>query len=265
MEKKPFLRVAYLGDSHCQGGFGLGSLNWRNRMTAHFLNYFDIVEGHQFCSGGETIGSTMPDGFVIQPPFNSYSNANPIIGRNITAALNVNPDLILILHSGNHFANGFSLEYVKTLYTELAAIMNSAGKKFAFSTAGPRGTYFPGSDVDAYRNLCLQFNAWLIETYPDNCFDIWNELGDSETGLPQNGLLIYDGLHYWDEGHMKMVKACINDAFSVDEITGYDKINAQNLVFVDNGDDTISIRFSKAQMKYLNISSSTNGINFGQL
>lgn len=257
MNKKPFIRVAYMGDSHCVGGFGVGQDNWRNRLTTFFTNYYDVVEAHKFCNGGETIASAMPTGYPVNP-------GTVLTDRNITAALAVDPDLILMLYSGNHFANGYTLSYVQGLYDYLYDYLTGLGQKFAFATAGPRKTFFPGSTLEQYKVLSKDFNTWLIDKYPKNYFDIWQPLADPATDEPYSQYLLGDNLHYNAEGHLQLKNFTIETTYDIDDFLGYDKFKGYNLQFLDKG-TTIDVIFKESYIKYLEILTSDDGITFDSI
>ena len=121
------ITIAYLGDSHCNGGFGLLDSNWINRTNQFFADQGFAVTSYKFCAGGETIRSGMPNWYP-----------GHIAGRSIDDALAVNPDIIFTLYSGNHTAFGIKQDTSKYCYQYLADTLNGLGKRFMFSSIGPR-------------------------------------------------------------------------------------------------------------------------------
>lgn len=240
------INIAYLGDSHCNGGFGLGDSNWINRTTRFFIDQGFTVNAYKFCAGGETIRSGMPGWYP-----------GSISGRNIDAALAVNPDIIFMLYSGNHIANGIKQDTSKFCYLYIADTLNMLGKRWAFSSIGPRQTYYPGSNFDAYNTQADSLNAWLYTTFPGRVFNIWDTLRDKETNKPYSYLLRVDSLHYLSPGHERMWQMTVHDSRDIDSLLGYDKVRGANLSFNSEG-----IHFDGANLKYLDIYGSNDGQSF---
>lgn len=240
------ITIAYMGDSHCNGGFGLGDSNWISRTTAYFTSRGYAVNSYKFCSGGETIKTNMP---LWYP--------GSVSGKSIDNALAVNPDLILILQSGNHVAFGIPQDTSKWCYQKIADTLRLLGKRFLFSDIGPRqNTYSGGADFTSYNAQADSLNRWLYATYPGRVFSL-DTLRNKSTKKPYAYLLLSDSLHYWYEGHRRMWQTTISAGNAIDSIAGYTNIKAVNARFSDTG-----VTFDGIDAKYMEVYGSNDGVTF---
>lgn len=244
------ITIAYLGDSHCNGGFGLGDSNWINRTNRFFFDQGFTVTSYKFCTGGETIRTNMPNWYP-----------GHVSGKSIDDALAVNPDILFFLQSGNHTAFGIKQDTSKYCYNYIADTLRELGKRFMFSSIGPRqNTYSGGMNFASYNAQADSLNAWLYQQFPGQIFNIWDTLRDKATNKPYADLLRVDSLHYLAPGHRRMWQMTVHDSPAIDTITGLDKIHACNMVFTPEG-----IQFSSARIKYMQIFGSHDGISFTQV
>lgn len=244
------IRLAFAGDSHCNGGFGLGDSNWLNRTRQFFIDRGYSVQSYKFCSGGETIRTNMPSW---------YPGSG--IGKTLDDILAVNPDIIFFLQSGNHTAFGIKQDTSKYCYTYISDTLRLLGKRFMFSSIGPRqNTYTNGMNFASYNAQADSLNSWLYATFPGQIFNIWDTLRNKSTNKPYAYLLRSDSLHYEAPGHRRIWQMTIRDGKVIDTLAGYDKIHAYNMSFAEG-----LLSFSSANIKYITIFGSNDGINFIQL
>lgn len=248
IQATPPQRISFLGDSHCNGGFGLGDSNWLNR-TAATINMRDPGSTpFKYCAGGETIRSGMPGWYP-----------GSIAGRNIDAALSSDPDIVLMLYSGNHVAFGIPQDTSKFCYLYLADTLTRLGKRWAFSTIGPRqNTYSNGMDFAKYNAQRDSLNVWLYKTFPGHIFSL-DTLLDRTTNKPKAALLLSDSLHYWTVGHRYMWQETMRMPF-MDTILMYKSISATNLRFSSS-----TVTFEGADLKYLDIFGSNDSLSWSRV
>lgn len=238
------LKIAFMGDSHCNGGYGVGDSNWITRTSQFFA---DRVPGSTFvkyCAGGETIKTNMP---LWYP--------GSVNGKSITNALNDTCDVFIFLQSGNHVAFDVPQDTSKFCYLKIADTLESLGKRWAFSTIGPRQNTYSGSmNFAKYNAQRDSLNMWLYATFPGHIFSL-DTLKDVLTNKPKAYILLNDSLHYDGVGHRFMYQRTIRDLPFIDSLAGYAAIKGVNLKFHKD-----SVTFDGTDLKYLDVYGSNDGV-----
>ena len=143
--------------------------------------------------GGTEIVNCMPTKYVSNPAPNALLN--------IDAVEALNPDLVLLSMSGNHFANGRTLDSVKYCFQYVIDRLKAMRTKFIITSTMPRNQYFPGlagaddaAKTIVYNGIRDDFDAWLKASWPDNVVDVWDAIN------PDLANLLYDNLHFKPAG-----------------------------------------------------------------
>lgn len=143
--------------------------------------------------GGATTYKMQPSGYV--PPSNRSSF--PVdTARNITKAISLAPDAMLINYPSNDASSSFTFQEQKDNFLRVMALADSARIPVWITTTQPRNF----SDT-ARLNSLMRMRDWINTTYgPDRNIDFW-------TGIAKaNGTIdsIYnsgDGVHLNNAGH----------------------------------------------------------------
>jgi hypothetical protein len=238
--------LGFMGDSHCNGGFGIGDSNWITRTSAFYQSRNPGTVAYKFCSGGETIRTNMPRWYP-----------GSVAGKSIDDALNAGCNIIFFLQSGNHVAFSIPQDTSKWCYLKLADTLTRLGKRWAFSTIGPRqNTYSGVMDFAKYNAQADSLNAWLYATFPGHIFSL-DTLRDKVTSKPKPAILLSDSLHYGVVGHRYMYQTTVHDVAFTDTVAGYTKIKAVNARF-----SAVGVTFDGLDLKYVQVYGSNDGLTF---
>ncbi|WP_142687353.1 GDSL-type esterase/lipase family protein [Chitinophaga polysaccharea] len=187
------LRIVVLGSSTA---YGDGLPDRDSAWTFRFARYLKANHNAadtliNLAIGGYTTQHIMPDG---TPPYTSLGNTFYVdVQHNITKALSLNPDVIIINMPTNDEARGFPLIKTRDNYLALKQLAAQSGVPLWVTTTQPRGNlgydaairlrqmkdtiikYFSGRSIDFYNGLAtsagfiepaynsgddVHFNAW---------------------------------------------------------------------------------------------------------
>lgn len=252
------LRVAYLGDSYCNGccvpGNGVDKPESYRPLTTEFLKlYYDSVETKKLCQGGETIATAMPDWHPLG-----------LESRNIDSALRWGADLYVLQYSGNHFYSGYRMDSVKYYYKYIGDTLTALGKNFIFvSNLQRKNTLGAGYTYLTFLDSVRTINAYIDSLYPYQYVNVFDTLFDPLTNKPVWDFLGSDSLHWNVPGYAAFYGALIRNSPIIDSAIGFDKLRMYNTVIEQVGDSVeINSGFSKA--KRIIIGYSDDGITFTQ-
>ncbi|HEY8954593.1 GDSL-type esterase/lipase family protein [Chitinophaga sp.] len=187
------LRIVVLGSSTAYGdGLPTRDSAWTFRFARYLkANHNTADTVINLAIGGYTTQHIMPDG---TPPYTSLGNTFYVdVQHNITKALSLNPDAIIINMPTNDEARGFPLVKTRDNYLALKQLAAQSGVPLWVTTTQPRGNlgydaairlrqmkdtivkYFSGRSIDFYNGLAtsagfiepaynsgddVHFNAW---------------------------------------------------------------------------------------------------------
>ncbi len=184
------VKIVVLGSSTAAGtGASHPDSAWVNRYWNFLQDENPENEVINLAKGGYTTYHLLPTG--IDTP---GDRPDPDITRNINAALDSNPDAIIINLPSNDAANGFAVEEQLANYEQILQKANEANVPVWIST--PQG-----------RNLNLEGRTNLIEMrdstyarYGDMAIDFWTNIAQSD-GQLNTIFSSGDGIHLNDRGH----------------------------------------------------------------
>ena len=183
--------IVVLGSSTA---YGLGAVpidsSWVNKYTAYAKekdsNNTVIDLG---VPGYTTYQVLCPDNFV--PP---VKRPAPDTAHNITAALNLHPDAIIINLPTNDVANNYTLAEQQANYARAIALIDSANIPVWVTTTQPRDS-LPASYYDSLEMM----RDWTYNTFGNKALDFWTTVADT------NGMIVnvydFDGTHVNNYGH----------------------------------------------------------------
>lgn len=129
-----------------------------------------------------------PTGFT--PPANRPA---PLAAHNITAALALHPDLIIINLPSNDVANGYSLQESYANYERALGLAYEKGIPVFVTTAQPRnfGT--------AMSNQSMLLNTWTYQRFGNQAIDFWTSFATASGSIVTK--YDADGIHPNNMGH----------------------------------------------------------------
>ena len=166
-------------------------VNTQDGWVAQFETYLKSIHSgslvYNLGVGGYSTYHIMPDGYT--PP---VGRPSPDIDKNITKALALNPDVIIINMPSNDAANGY---LVSEQLANYAAIVAAAGSVPVYiTTTQPRDLSL------LQRENLMAMRVATLSTYNDKAINFWDGLANTD-GTLINKYSIGDGTHLNVAGH----------------------------------------------------------------
>jgi lysophospholipase L1-like esterase len=186
-------RIVILGSSTAAGEAArpLDS-SWANKYTAYIKTLYPSCVVTNLAVGGYTTFNVMPTGYVPPAPWNT-SGYQPVVTKNITAALSLNPDIIIVNLPTNDCNDLIPIEQQVENYNTILGLAEASNVQFYITTSQPRNS---GAAV---RSLLMRLRDTTVALYGDHCLDFWTGLADA------NGNILsqynYDNTHFNNAGH----------------------------------------------------------------
>ncbi len=194
VSQSPTLRVVVLGSSTAEGANASPiSLSWVNQYTAWLANAVPGSDVVNLGIGGFTTFSIMPTGNVPPAPWNTPSYL-PATGNNITAALALDPDLIIINLPTNDADDHVPVDMQMHNYAVVVTTAAAQGVPVWVATPQPRTTL----DAPGHQLQFAMITA-TREAFAERTIDFFTGLGDTQGAI----LPAYasDGAHMNNAGH----------------------------------------------------------------
>ena len=181
-------RVVVLGSSTASGtGASSPATSWVGLLDAWLGTVAPSHEIINLAIGGTTTKAFRPDG----------SASTVDVNRDITRALELSPDLIVVNLPTNNVAEGMSLSTTVSHYRQIKGAADAAGVPLLLTTTQPRNF------ADLTLRVKLQDEAVAIRTrFGAAVIDIYDELTDFGNSLAIKAAYDSgDGVHLNDAGH----------------------------------------------------------------
>ena len=197
-------RIVVLGSSTAEGtGAWPIDSSWVARLQSHFSkntsagNPDTIVTN--LAKGGYTTYHIMPDGYV--PPPNRPA---PDLDRNVTEALSLNPEVIIINMPSNDIVNGYTdVEFMNNLRF-LFSHIQSAGVRAFITTTQPRNNL-----DDALRQRLRNLVDSINNSFGMYAIDFWTDLATTDGQNRIKPELNADDTHVNNVGHRLLFERVI--------------------------------------------------------
>ncbi len=183
--------VVILGSSTA---FGTGASpmdsSWTNKFETYVQQQNAQVTVTNLALGGYNSYHVNPTGFV--PGANKPA---PDTARNITAALALNPDAIIINLPSNDAAAAFTLQESQANFNRVVAEAEAQNVPVWVTTSQPRS----GLSAGATNNLIL-LKDWVLQRFGSKAIDFWTDIANADGSVN----LYYsagDGVHINNFGH----------------------------------------------------------------
>ena len=197
--KEDAVKIVVLGSSTAAGTGPSESRNaWVNRYRRQLQSENGFHQVINLAVGGYTTYQLLPTG--TQVPDN---RPKPSPNQNVTKAISLNPDAVLINLPSNDAAKGFSVEEQLTNYKKILQPLYDKGILVWVST--PQGRNFEKEKRALQKKL-------MKETYKmvgRRTLDFWTDLADW-SGKIKKEYNSGDGIHLNDEGHVLLFREVVN-------------------------------------------------------
>jgi acyl-CoA thioesterase-1 len=188
--------------------------SWVNRLIRTTANNPTPLNYTNLAKGGLTSYAGMPTGFNAPTGRPAPDNE-----ANITKALSLHPDLVMITFPSNDIANGYSGDEVIKNYAVIAHLLDSAKVPFIMFGAQPRDL------KDEARRLALkQLSSRIASIYTIQSNDYFDLLSKPDYMI-KNELAAGDGIHVNNKGHYLILQTVLNHPVFQKIIHGKDQAN----------------------------------------
>lgn len=189
---KPF-RIVVIGSSTAAGtGATTTDSAWVNRYESYLKTLHPGNQVVNLAKGGYQTYHLLPTGYQV-PPKRPY----PDTLRNITQALSLQPDAIIVNLPSNDAAAGYGVREQMTNFEIMARTARNAEVPIWFSTTQPR-------DFTADK-VAMQFMVRdsILRRYSEQSINFWDVLADSN-GYIDLRVSAGDGIHINNQGHARL-------------------------------------------------------------
>jgi poly(3-hydroxybutyrate) depolymerase len=184
-------KIVVVGSS---SAYGTGATpidsSWVNKFRMYVQQQNPQITVTNIATLGLTSYQVLPTGFV--PPAN---RPVPETDRNITKALSLNPDAIIINLPSNDIAMGYSLQECYDNFNRLAAAADAQHVPVWITTTQPRDRLSPTE-----KNMQMTLRDWIIQRFGNKSVDFWTTIGNSDGSM----VPLYsagDSVHQNNYGH----------------------------------------------------------------
>ncbi len=203
------ITIVVLGSST---SFGTGAshkdssyLGRYNRFLSDSVNKNCVI--YNLAISGYSTYLIQPSGFI--PPQNRSSSI-PDTLRNITRAISLRPDAIILNFPSNDASANFSLQEQKDNFKRVTDLADSAGIPYWITSTQPRN--FTGDPLAIQKKLLItDMKKCLLELYPNNYIDFYDGLHSTNGNILTN-YNCGDGIHLNDAGHKLLFTRLKNSA-----------------------------------------------------
>lgn len=182
--------VVVIGSSTAAGMGATPNHGWVALYTQYLKGINTSYQVDNLAVGGYTTYDLCPTGFIPSP-----NRPAPDPNHNITKALSLNPDAIIINLPTNDAGRDYTVTEQQDNYKRMVAAAAAQGVKVWIATSQPRNAYNAGqiANLKAIRD-------WIISFYGSRSIDFWTGLTEPNDSIKH----IYsygDGIHLNDAGH----------------------------------------------------------------
>ncbi|NOT34253.1 MAG: hypothetical protein HOP12_08810 [Candidatus Eisenbacteria bacterium] len=201
--------IVVLGSSTAAGiGPSHPDSAWVNRYRAAVQQIFP---GHQVTNlavGGFTTYHVQPTGFVAPA-----GRPSPDPTHNITTALGLAPDLLIINLPSNDAANGYTLAEQFENYERVVALAELAEVPVWVTTTQPR-------DLSAAaRESLMVVRDWTLTRFGTRAIDFWSTVANPD-GTIDSGYSAGDGIHLNDGAHQLLFERVMAESLVTAPVVG---------------------------------------------
>jgi len=199
-------KIVALGSSTTYGyGASVYDSSWVGRFTTYLKSKNPSNELINLgIPGYKTYQNLRPDGYT--PP---ADRPTPVSGYNITAALSLHPDAIIINMPSNDALNNYSIAEQQANFEAALYLADSANVPVWVTTTQPR-LYMSESQVQNLKDM----RNWIISRFGNKSVNFWESVANEDGSI--NDTYLYDYAHVNNLGHalffQRMKAECILDS-----------------------------------------------------
>lgn len=192
-QPRPGVRIVILGSSTAEGA-GPGDVNnsWVQRFREDCTRQVEGCQVINLARGGYSTYRVLPDDHAV--PDNL---PGPDRGRNISEALRLAPDAIIINLPSNDAAYGISVDDQLRNYEVVMSRAREAAVPVWITTTQPRNM------EDHRRQAQLAMRDSTLARWPEHAIDFWTSFADSDARVAAD-MDSGDGVHLNDAAHELM-------------------------------------------------------------
>lgn len=189
-QTRPGVRIVVLGSSTAEGA-GASDINnsWVQRFREHCRQEVEGCQVINLARGGYTTYRLLPDETAVPPEL-----PQPDRGRNISEALRLQPDGLIINLPSNDASYGISVEDQLANYDVILAQAREAAVPVWITTTQPRNL------DDEKRGRLMAMRDTTHARWPEHAVDFWTTIAAADGTIAaeyDSG----DGIHLNDSGH----------------------------------------------------------------
>ena len=184
-------KIVTLGSS-TTAGTGASPLDssWVNKFRRFAQQQNSSVEVINLGNGGYNTYHVNPTGFV--PPTDRPS---PDVTKNITAALALNPDAIIINLPSNDAASAYPILETQNNFNRIVAAADAKAVPVWITTSQPRNNLGASQT-----NSLFLMRDWVNQRFGNKAIDFWTNLANADGTINAN-YNSGDGIHLNNQGH----------------------------------------------------------------
>ncbi|PSL44730.1 putative secreted protein (Por secretion system target) [Chitinophaga niastensis] len=196
--KAPY-HIVVIGSSTAAGMGATLNHGWVALYTLYLKGINIHYQVDNLAVGGYTTYNLCPTGFVPPP-----SRPLPDTNHNITRALSLHPDAIIINLPTNDVGRNYTLTEQQDNYKRMISAATAQGVKVWVTTTQPRNAY-NAAQIAALKAM----RDWTISYFGNKSIDFWTGLAASNDSIRQ--MYSYgDGTHLNDAGHQLLYTRVVN-------------------------------------------------------
>lgn len=191
-------KIVVLGSSTSAGvGASTYANSWVGKFTAYMQSLNTNNSVVNLGVGGYNTYTIMPTNWTIPA-----GRPSPDTSRNITYALSLKPDAIIVNMPSNDTAAGYPISEQQANFQTIVSLATAAGVPIWITTTQPRN--FDATGIAKQMTM----RDWITATYGSRSIDFWSTVANADgTVNPTYGA--GDGVHLNDAGHQVLYSRVI--------------------------------------------------------
>lgn len=194
-------KIVVLGSSTAAG---VGASSFPNSWVGRFTTYMQSLNAANSVVnlgvGGYNTYTIMPTNWVIPA-----GRPSPDTSRNITYALSLKPDAIIVNMPSNDTAVGYPISEQQANFQTIVSLAAAAGVPIWITTTQPRN--FDASGIAKQMSM----RDWITATYGSRSIDFWSTVANADGTInPTYGA--GDGVHLNDAGHQILFNRVVSSS-----------------------------------------------------
>jgi lysophospholipase L1-like esterase len=202
------IRVVILGSSTAAGiGASSEANSWAGKYRAYLQGLNRNNEVINLANSGYTTYQILPNSVANRPPSDPE--------RNITKALSLAPDVIIVNMPTNDANSLYSVQEVMNNYNTVKSIADGQNVPVYFTSTQPRTLFTGPGDPTTKRQLLIDIRNSTQSTYPNNYIDFWTGLAAADGSIrpeydPGDGTHLNNAAHDLLYNRVKSLGSILN-------------------------------------------------------